>query len=352
MITALENYLYINYTHVPTPVHLQNKISELFKDEILKSGIIINQKPEQYEIEKIIPPQSVESIEKAEEEIPFEKEEPKEVIELTEESEVKVPPEPLDIPEEEPLGVTEFEDSEQEISKPVEIDPGATIIHPEDPDSQPESYSDMEELIITDSRLEEKRKTRPLFKILLLVTLIVFSVYYFFIRENGLFAPSGDVIRDSDRIEDVSPDKKITPPIVEDREKDGSVTTEESGDAQIGQAYGAMTGDPGQVVDDSKKREEEENKRIEDEKKKLLEDQQIKEKKRLQRIEAEKRKKKAAEEKRKRDEEEQRIKAEEEEQKKLEKEKNRKAKEEKDKKALELKKKQEEEERNRIKPGQ
>ena len=40
------------------------------------------------------------------------------------------------------------------------------------------------------------------------------------------------------------------------------------------------------------------------------------------------------------------------EQKKLEKEKNRKAKEEKDRKALELKKKQEEEERNRIKPGQ
>ncbi|MCK4889392.1 MAG: TonB family protein, partial [Candidatus Aminicenantes bacterium] len=51
-------------------------------------------------------------------------------------------------------------------------------------------------------------------------------------------------------------------------------------------------------------------------------------------------------------EEEQKKIAEEEEQRKLEEERQRKAKEETDRKALELKKKQEEEEKNRIKPGQ
>ncbi|MCK5222403.1 MAG: TonB family protein, partial [Candidatus Aminicenantes bacterium] len=74
------------------------------------------------------------------------------------------------------------------------------------------------------------------------------------------------------------------------------------------------------------------------------------EKKRKQKIEADKRRKKAAKEK-KLEEEQKRI-AEEEEQRKLEEERDRKAKEETDRKALELKKKQEEEEMNRIKPGQ
>lgn len=364
MITALENYLYINYTHVPTPVHLQYKISELFKEEILKSGIIINQKQEPYEIEKIITPPSVESIEKAEEEIPLEKEEPKEVIELTEESEVKEQLEPLDIPEEEPVSITQFEDPEQDIPEPVEIDPEATVIHPENTEIRPEIDSDMEELIITDSRLEEKKKTRPIFKIFLLITLIVFSVYYFFIRENGLFAPSGDITRDNDKVEDVSPGNKITHLLISEGEKDGSATTEEtgsdiltgesekSGDVQSDQSNETATGDPGQADENLIKQKEEENKRIEDEKKKLIEDQQIKEKKRLQKIEAEKRRKKAVEDRIKREEEEQKKRAEEEEQIKLEKEKQRKAKEEEDRKALELKKKQEEAERNRIKTGQ
>ncbi|MCK5221036.1 MAG: protein kinase, partial [Candidatus Aminicenantes bacterium] len=198
MITALENYLYVNYNHVSTPVHLQNKMYDLFKDEILKSGIIINQKPDPYAIEKIITPQTVESIEESDKKITVKEEASKEVIELTEESEIKEPVELSDIPDEEHPDVTQFEDSEPEFPEPDEAIPAVTEIQSDETVIQPEIETDLEELIITDSRFDEKKKTRPLFKILLLSTLIIFSIYYFFIRENGLFAPSENTIPDGD----------------------------------------------------------------------------------------------------------------------------------------------------------
>jgi len=362
MITALENYLYVNYNHVSTPVHLQNKMYDLFKDEILKAGIIINQKPEPYVIEKIIPPQTVESIEESDEKISVIEEAPKEVIELTEESEIKEPVELSDIPDEEHPDVIQFEDSEPEFPEPDEAIPAVTEIQSDETVIQPEIATDLEELIITDSRFDEKKKTRPLFKILLLSTLIIFSIYYFFIRENGLFAPSENTIPDGDKIQDVTPGNNKTIPISETGTNEESALTEEAGKEMLplngeksddisGQVDETLTSNNLQPTEDLKRKQEEADKIIEEEKAKLLKEQQDREKKRKQKIEADKRRKKAADDKKK--EEEQKRIAEEEEQRKLEEEREKKAKEETDRKALELKMKQEEEEeRNRIKPGQ
>lgn len=355
MITALENYLYVNYNHVSTPAHLQNKMNDLFKDEILKSGIIINQKPKPLEIEKIIPPQTVEAIEKSSEtiiikdEVPEKVEEPKEVIELTEESEIKEPVELSDIPDEEQPDITQFADPEPGFPESDEVIPAVTEVQQDETVIQTDPEPEMDELIITDSRFEEKNKTRPLFKILLLITLIIFSIYYFFIRENGLFAPSGDTVRDKDIIQDVTPGSTKTIPISKTITNEKSTLTEESGKDLL-QVDSTLTADNLKGTDDLKKTQEEADKLVEEEKAKILQEQKAKEKKRQQKIEADKKRKKAADEKKK--EEEQKKIAEEEEQRKLEEERLRKAKEETDRKALELKKKQEEEERNRIKPGQ
>ncbi len=361
MITALENYLYINYNHIPTPVHLQHKLYNLFKEEILKSGIIVNQKPEPYEIEKIIPPPTVESIEKSTEEITENIEAPKEVIELTEDNEIKVPSEISDPPDEFPpidevqdIYVTEIPQDDQTGIDETVIQPDTTMIHQE-------SESDLDELIISDSRLEDKKKTRPVFKILLLISLFVFLIWYLVIRENGLFAPSDKIVTENKKIADSSPEKIITSPInkvdpVEGPAEAGENKFDEAGTDSINLQKGLEEengkADEKTIKDDTKINIEDKNKNIEDEKKRLLEEEQAKEKKRLQKIEADKRRIKAAEDKKKKEEEELAKKAEEEEkERKAEEERLRKAKEEEDRKALELKKK-EEAERNRVKPGQ
>jgi len=228
-----------------------------------------------------------------------------------------------------------------------------------------ESDSDLDELIITDSRLEAKKKTRPVFKILLLISLFVFLIWYLVIRENGLFAPSGKIVTKNKIIADNSPEKIIIPPINKVDSEEGQTEVTEDGEniidgagtdnniLQKGLEKGNGKSDEQISKDNTKKNIEDENKNIEDENKLLLEEEQAKEKKRLQKIEADKRRKKAAADKKKKEEEDLRIKTEEEEkERKAEEERLRKAKEEEDKKALELKKKQEEAEKNRIKPGQ
>ncbi|MEN8221873.1 MAG: protein kinase [Acidobacteriota bacterium] len=356
MITALENYLYINYNHIPTPVHLQHKMYNLFKDDILKSGIIVNQKPEPYEIEKIIPPQTVESIE----EVPEVIEEQKEVIELTEESKISEPSDISEINDEMP-------DFEEEPQKPVTdipqeniTGPDETVIQPDATIINPKTESDLDELIISDSRFEDKKKTRPVFKILLLVSLIVFSIWYLFIKENGLFAPSDKISGENKKVVDSSQKNIITPPVNKVESEDG--TTTDDGDNSENQAgtedsTGIIQNGPDTVEqpvsgEDLVNQKEEEDKKIEEEKQRLKDEELMKEKKRLRKIEADKRRKKAAEDKKRKEEEELKNKEEEEFARKAEEERLRKAKEEEDKKALELKKKKEEEERNRIKPGQ
>ncbi len=362
MITALENYLYINFNHVPTPVHLQNKIHKLFKAEILKSGIIVNQKSEPYEIERIITPQTVKSIEQSSEKTKIDEEEPKAVIELTEDSEIKESVELKDISEEEHPDVTKFEDALPDIPEPVEVIKEVTELQQDETVIQPKLEDNLEELIIFDSRFNEKKKTRTIFKILLLGTLIVFSIYYFLLRENGLFTTSNDIILVGDKIQDTDPDREKTLSKQEFSPVGESVLNEESGKVPLtadgeetdniksAQIDGPMTDNNLKGAEDLKKDQEEAANKIEEEKAKLLEEQSAKEKKRKQKIEAEKRRKKVADDKKK----EEKLKkiAEEEEQRKLEEERQKKAKEEMDRKALELKKKKEEEEKNRIKTGQ
>ncbi len=361
MITALENYLYINFNHVPTPVHLQHRIYNLFKDEILKSGIIVNQKPEPYEIEKIVTPQTVESIEDSVEKFPEPIEEPKDVIELSEDSQI-IEHEELSEPDfeaprlEEELSGPEPEYLDENIAGTLEAEsqPDATLIS-----TEPES--DLDELIISDSRFEKKNKTRPVFKILLLVSLVVFSIWYLFIKENGLFTPSENIVNDGREAVDKSQQKIITPPINkvesgEGIETDGSVNPEikEGVDGSTGIVQnGPVTVEkPVTAAEELKKKNDEENKRLEEEKKLMQDEELEKEKKRLQKIEADKRRKKAAEDKKKKEEEDLKQKEEEELKLKAEEERLRKAKEEEDRKALELQKKKEEMEKNRIKTGQ
>jgi len=365
MITALENYLYINYNHVPTPVHLQNKIFSLFKEEILKAGIIINHKPEPYEIEKIIPPATVEDIEEsAEEEEPSEPEpvevekEPKDVIELTEDSQISEPDEvPGDRPPVDPSAPEPVEEIlTEEIPEPEEtgIQPPETII------GQEAGNAMEEELIITDTRFEEKKKTRPVFKILLLASLVVFIAWYLFVRTNGPFSLFSGKIDDGKEVAEKKSANIMTPPInkaekgEEDPDTADAAITDTEGETDPSGAAPDGEGTDGKemAAEDLMLKQEEENKRIEEEKKRLRAEEEAREKQRLQQIELEKRRKRAAEE-RKRKEEEARKKAKEEAAaKKAEEERLRKEKEEADRKALELKKKKEEEERNRIKPGQ
>jgi len=348
MVTALENYLYINFNHVPTPVHLQHKIHNLFKDEILKSGIIVNQKPEPYEIEKIIPPPTVESIEESVEKTPEPIEEQKEVIELTEESQIIEPSDLSEAPEDVPHFEEEQIKPEPEIPEGDVTSPDETLIQPDSTMISPESNSDMDELIISDSRFEDKKKTRPVFKILLLVSLIVFSIWYLFIKENGLFAPSDNIISDGKETIDTSQKNIIIPPVNKVESEIQYGANNNTGQIQ----NGLVTTDQPVSEDVIKKQKEEENKKLEEEKQRLLDAEQEKEKKRLQKIENDKRRKKAAEDKKRKELEAQKIKEEEELAQKAEEERLRKAKEEEDQKALELRKKKEEEERNRIKTGQ
>ena len=215
-------------------------------------------------------------------------------------------------------------------------------------------------MIITDSRFQKKKKTRPVFKILLLSSLVVFAVWYLFIRANGPFSLFSGKIADGKEVSEQKSNTVITPPInkLEKGEEDPDATgenivgTEEQTGPEGAGLEGVGTTDIEKAAEDQIKKQEEENKKIEDEKKRLQEEEQAKEKARLQKIEQEKRRRRAAEEKKKKEEEE-KLKAEQEAaEKKAEEERLRKEKEEADRKALELKKKKEEEEKNRIKPGQ
>ncbi len=360
MITELENYLYVNYNHVPTPVHIQHKLKDLFKDDILKSGTIVNPKPIPFEIEKIVSPQTAESIEKSEESVGTDGSEPLEVIELNEESEIQ----------ENPVSTTPEDETEQAFPEPpddIKEKPVSVEIDLDNPEEEIEPVEDLNDPIIIDSHYSEKRKTRPVFKIILFAALLIFSVYYFLLKDKILHSPldiSGNNSAKVERSESVTEKPIVT--TADNSEENGDKSNQDNSDISDNQSadptlIGGMNQDSNNnnfssdgnlTEEEDALKQKEEDKKIEEEKQKLIEEQKLKEKKRLQKIEADKRRKKALEEKKKKAAEEKKRLAEEEKQRKLEEERIRKAKEEKLKKEEELKRKREEEERNRTKPGQ
>ncbi len=353
MIAALENYLYINYNHAPTQAHLQHKMVNLFNDEILKSGIIITQKTTPLEIEKIIPPSTVESATKQESHDSIASEESDKTIELVQENEIKYPSDSF--------GVTEEElhmEASSAISKPIDLQRETISIEPDSDNISQDFEIPMDKFPLSNPNLKKRKKTSPFLKIMLLLTLLVFSAYYFFIREGSVLS-SANVQKENSEKKVVATSKDVSPPVnkilfnnkseVDDILNSPSKKIDDS--LLNGDQTGKVSGDQNTVnpAEKTKNDEEELNrkKEEEDKKNKLLKKQKAEERKRIQ---DEKRRKKIEADKKK---EEDRIaleieKKKEEDRIALEIEK----KKEEDRIALELKKKKEEEERNRIKPGQ